>query len=101
MKTIYIMVKECGFEPTLIRIEEGTGDNLLDEDIEEGFVDYINYETFGICVCDGDFVVNDGDGGMVLCEKYVAEMTEEEVIDAVLDMEYTARPNYEHIWVMH
>ena len=30
----------------IIRIAEGTGDNLLPEDIEEGYVDYIYYEQY-------------------------------------------------------
>ena len=32
--------------PTVFHVQEGTGDNLLDEDIEEGFTDYIYYDVF-------------------------------------------------------
>ena len=46
---------ECNFNDVLIylpekkqivKIAEGTGDNLLDEDIEEGYVDYIYYSIY-------------------------------------------------------
>ena len=40
-----------GFFPNkgiIIRISEGTGDNLLEEDIEEGYKDYILYEVFDV-----------------------------------------------------
>lgn len=39
--TIYIYVPTFN---QIVRISEGTGDNLLDEDIEAGYVDYIYYE---------------------------------------------------------
>lgn len=38
---VYVPEKE-----TFIIIAEGTGDNLLPEDMDEGYVDYINYYTF-------------------------------------------------------
>lgn len=33
-------------ENQIIRIAEGSGDNLLPEDVAEGYVDYIYYEQF-------------------------------------------------------
>ena len=33
-------------ETEFIRINEGTGDNLLREDQEEGYVDYIDFKLF-------------------------------------------------------
>ena len=45
----WFYAEEIGDEdgnPTVFHAYEGTGDNLLYEDIEQGFVDYINYETY-------------------------------------------------------
>lgn len=41
---------------------EGTGDNLLKEDIEEGFVDYVNIETYTY----EDRQLVEDDGGMLM-----------------------------------
>ena len=48
----------------IIRISEGTGDNLLCEDREEGFVDYIYYEQYKLGT-----VIEETDGGMVLMKE--------------------------------
>ena len=32
--------------PTVFHVHEGTGDNLLPEDVEEGYNDYIYYDTY-------------------------------------------------------
>lgn len=53
-------------ESTIIEFDEGTGDNLLDEDIEEGYVDYIYYTVYDIDNLDE---VKEVDGGMILLEK--------------------------------
>ena len=64
---------------------EGTGDNLLKEDIEAGYVDYIYYEIF--------FSLNslqendEDDGGQVLLKEYYQDLTIEQIIDMVADME--------------
>lgn len=104
MKEAYIMVNEKNCGVIYYRIYEGCGDNLWDEDVEEGFVDYINYESFTVGVECDEFVVEEEDGGMVLCEKLVADMTMDEFINMVLDEEfgYTTegepiRPHYEVI----
>ena len=68
---------------TAIFIREGTGDNLDAEDIAEGYVDYIYYDTFD--VCDGrDFArrAEDGDtsdGGMILLTREYQEHTTLEI----------------------
>ena len=38
---------------TLYRIAEGTGDNLSEEDIANGYVDYWNTEYYSLDTCDG------------------------------------------------
>ena len=72
----------------IIRISVGTGDNLLKEDIEEGYVDYLNYDIFevdGITETDGP-----SDGGMILLKdpalkKYTSLI---DAVPEVLDMAY-------------
>lgn len=48
---------------TIINCIEGTGDNLLDEDIDEGYVDYVMITTQEH---NGDYFEEDTDGGMML-----------------------------------
>lgn len=74
----------------IIYITEGTGDNLLQEDIDEGYVDYIYYEVFDLA-CG----IEEVDGGMVLTTEMVATMDKNEIIHRVLDMMgYTKDPEY-------
>ena len=54
------------YETTIIA-EEGTGDNLLREDYEQGYVDYIN-----ITVLDRDG--EELDGGMLLLKDYFSNL---------------------------
>ena len=65
-----------GFFPDkgiIIRVSEGTGDNLLEEDIEEGYKDYILYEVFDV----NDFFtqeqIDSCDGGMIMYEELVRD----------------------------
>lgn len=57
----------------IIRVAEGTGDNLLDEDIKEGYVDYVMYEIFDV----NDFFemeqVDSCDAGMIMYKELVRE----------------------------
>jgi hypothetical protein len=80
--TIHIYVPEMR---QIIRIAEGTGDNLLDEDIEAGYVDYIYYDTF---VIESD--IREHDGGMVMLTELFREKFSNtaEAIPNVLDMAY-------------
>lgn len=77
----------------IVHIMEGTGDNLLQEDIEEGYVDYIYYEVFDLAY---DFP--EVDGGMVLTTEYVADMDELEIVRRTLDMMGYVSPEKE-TWV--
>ena len=65
-------------------INEGTGDNLLEEDVEEGYVDYIDYTCYSYKKNEG-FV--ESDGGMVLLHKPYSELSVQEIVESVLDME--------------
>lgn len=40
-------VKDDGGDPFVFHVTEGTGDNLLPEDVDDGFNDYVYYEVYG------------------------------------------------------
>lgn len=60
MKAVKAYIPELD---TILIASEGTGDNLLDEDIEMGYVDYVYIETQAF---DGCRFPEDCDGGMML-----------------------------------
>lgn len=69
----------------IIRIAEGNGMNLLEEDIQEGYVDYIYYEQHELCVG-----LEEVDGGQVMLsepfhDKYKSM---EECVKDVMDLAY-------------
>lgn len=80
--TIYIYVPTFN---QIVRISEGTGDNLLDEDIEAGYADYIYYEQ---CSVETDFP--EVDGGMVMLKELFRKQfnSTKDCIPNVLDMAY-------------
>ena len=53
-----------------IRISEGTGDNLLREDIEAGYADYINYD---VLTAKKLWNHGYGDSGMIMYTELVQE----------------------------
>ena len=69
----------------IIKIAEGSGDNLNDEDIEAGYVDYIYYEQYVM-----DPHLRETDGGMImLTELFQDAFTcTADAIPDVLDMAY-------------
>lgn len=69
----------------IIRIDEGSGDNLTDDDVAQGYVDYIYYEVYNV---QQDFP--EVDGGMIMLTEMFQEKfkSTKEAIPAVLDMAY-------------
>ncbi len=69
----------------IIRIAEGNGSNLLQEDIESGYVDYIYYDQYGLAAD-----MEEVDGGQILLEGMLRDKYRcmEECIPDVLDMAY-------------
>ena len=69
----------------IIRIDEGSGDNLTDDDIAQGYVDYIYYEVYNV---QQDLPAVDG--GIIMLTEWFQEKFEstKEAIPAVLDMAY-------------
>lgn len=73
----------------VVIIREGIGDNLLEEDIEEGYIDYVTYDTYKFI--DGE--IEEYDGGMVLLKEHVREkyLSMEDAIPDVMEMAYGYR----------
>lgn len=80
---VYIYVPS---EQQILKISEGSGDNLLDEDIDNGYVDYIYYEQYS-----REYGFPEVDGGMVMLTELFREKYEstKECIPAVLDMAFS------------
>lgn len=76
---IYVYVLKKG---QIVFVEEGCGDNLLHEDIAEGYVDYVNYTQFE---ADGD-EIEQYDGGMMMMMKEVFRDKYKSTNDAVKDI---------------
>ena len=66
-----------------VKIEEGTGDNLLKEDRADGYVDYLNYDRYS----PADLGVSEEniDGGMLMLREYVSSKYKS-LIEAVPDI---------------
>lgn len=79
---IYIYVPS---KKQIIRIAEGSGDNLTNDDIEQGYVDYIYYETHSL-----EQDLPEADGGMIMLKQLFRQKynSTKESIPAVLDMAY-------------
>ena len=54
----------------IVRIAEGTGDNLLPEDQDQGYVDYIYYEQYELSQD-----MPEVDGGQVMLERWCETST--------------------------
>jgi len=67
----------------LVYLYDGTGDNLMQEDRDAGFVGYLNYEIYDYNTSTGE--CKEFDGGMVLTTKSPYDMTEAECITALND----------------
>ena len=69
----------------IIRIDEGSWDNLTNDDIDQGYVDYIYYEVYNV-----QQDLPEVDGGMIMLTEWFQEKFEstKEAIPAVLDMSY-------------
>jgi hypothetical protein len=65
----------------LITIVEGTGDNLTDEDIKDGYTDYVMTSIYRV---EGEDIVLE-DGGQMLSKTPIADLEEDELVRRVLD----------------
>lgn len=65
----------------LITIVEGTGDNLTDEDIKDGYVDYVMTSIYNV---DGEDITLE-DGGQMLSQTPIEDLEEDELVRRVLN----------------
>ena len=65
----------------LITIVEGTGDNLTDEDIKDGYTDYVMTSIYRV---DGEDIVLE-DAGQMLSQTPIENLEEDELVRRVLD----------------
>lgn len=65
----------------LITIQEGTGDNLTNEDIADGYTDYVMTSIYHV---DGEDIVLE-DSGQMLSKTPIADLEEDELVRRVLD----------------
>lgn len=65
----------------LITIVEGTGDNLTDEDIKDGYIDYVMTSIYRV---EGEDIVLE-DGGQMLSQTPIKDLEEEDLVSRVLD----------------
>ena len=82
-ETLNLMLVKEGCDPYAVIIEEGTGDNLWDEDVDDGYVDYINWQMYAVKVDYDIPTFVEWDGGMILTRDYVQNMTVEEICNLV------------------
>lgn len=90
--------------PTVLHVQEGTGDNLSREDVKNGFVDYIYYDTYDGEITysmidayasgdDIDTLENmESDGGMVLLYDSYTNLTVQQICWKVLNMSGVESP---------
>jgi hypothetical protein len=65
----------------LITIVEGAGDNLTDEDIKDGYTDYVMTSVYRV---EGEDIVLE-DSGQMLSQTLIADLEEDELVRRVLD----------------
>ena len=65
----------------LITIVEGTGDNLTEEDIKDGYTDYVMTSIYRV---DGEDIVLE-DSGQMLSQTPIKDLEEDELVRRVLD----------------
>lgn len=62
-----------------IAVTEGCGDNLTQEDINNGYVDYINFDEYVI----KDDSITDRDGGLELLDQPYDSLSEQAIIEKI------------------
>lgn len=92
MKSMVIYIK-----PSLyITVVEGTGDNLTGDDMEHGYRDYVMTNIYEHEGCD----LNEIDGGQMLSSTMIADMTDDELANKVLDFWGYKDKDYEILGVV-
>ena len=89
---IYYIPTKC----ETIMVYEGSGDNLIDEDLEQGYNDYVNYYTYFGKVSEQEFLDKDEDwdegskdsGMWFFNNKEMPYDSVGDLIDSVIDFHY-------------
>lgn len=87
VSNILIWSKKGGF----IRINEGTGDNLLPEDEAHGYVDYIMLDFMEY---DGDNLVESDGAQVMLTEMYQSFKSETDVVKHLVETNWIPDDDY-------
>lgn len=66
----------------IIHVQEGSGDNLLKEDIAAGYIDYIDWTSYRPTIV-FDIELEEIDGGMALFREYVKDLSDDALIKAL------------------
>lgn len=92
VSNILIWNREIGF----IRINEGSGDNLSQEDEQQGYVDYIMLEFMQY---DG-IEINETDGAQIMLKELYQEKFEDEadVVQYLIDTEWIPGADYYYLY---
>ena len=80
MLDVMLLMGDGTSDYELVHLFEGDGSNLWKEDMDEGYVDYLMWDTYGF-----NCGIVDLDSGMLMTKKYVAEMTVDEAIDLMME----------------
>lgn len=68
-------------EGLFLHAQEGSGDNLLREDIAEGYVDYVDWTSYRSLWSYADgFEIDEADGGMAMFKTPVLQLSDEELL---------------------
>lgn len=89
-KNIIIVDRE---NDLLIVAREGTGDNLTEEDEQQGYKDYAMITIYQIDGSDLDEV----DGGQMLGEVYIADLSYDEYAKRVMDFAGVSSKDYQYV----
>lgn len=88
MKDAFAYVPELNM---ILRVAEGTGGNLLPEEVDEGYVDYVYYEIY-----EPEYGFPEVDGGMITKKELLVDTygSMEEAIDEVIEFHYGCDLDY-------
>ena len=96
MKECLVYVHETNEYPLYFHFCEGDGTNLFQDDIDDGYVDYILFEYYTPKLWQGKPVLDECDGGMILLKKLCDDMTMDEFVRRGLEFMYGDNvPNYD------
>lgn len=71
-------------EGLFVHAQEGSGDNLLREDIASGYVDYVDWTSYKSLWSYADgFEIDEADGGMAMFKAPIGQLTDDALLAAL------------------